>query len=297
MPKDFFFFLLSVWLFQFVPKWVIRSGLWSLVWLVFGQFFISSGTYVPRRQHIRSLTMLVYDLLLLRELSATLLPPSPGGLSYLPYWKTERRLLLLFHRVGVHSFLRKTKTPYSSGGNLVAHGIHSSFLYFSLLLIFFFFFLLLLLDILLLNNFSWFRCPIHHLKSCHHPWSLSFLVSLCPLSSAEEWTAASWGQCLPSGRKLCLQHTRSGAALGRRLEEGTTNTPEQYFSNLPLGSPGSTSLYPPPSHPLLWEEAGGLQLTEKEKILGRMKSRDDDRISGGSSLLLNSTRKIKYKNS
>lgn len=160
-----------------------------------------------------------------------------------------------------------------------------------------FFFLLLLLDILLLNNFSWFRCPIHHLKSCHHPWILSFLVSLCPLSSAEEWTAASWGQCLPSGRKLCLQHTRSGAALGRRLEEGTTNTPEQYFSNLPLGSPGSTSLYPPPSHPLLWEEAGGLQLTEKEKILGRMKSRDDDRISGGSSLLLNSTRKIKYKNS
>ena len=40
---------------------------------------------------------------------------------------------------GGHSFfLWKTETPYSSSGNLVAHRVHSSFLYFSLLMTFFY---------------------------------------------------------------------------------------------------------------------------------------------------------------
>ena len=49
---------------------------------------------------------------------------------------------------GGHSFFPwKTEAPYSSSGNLVAHWVHSSFLYFSLLLIFFYFIPFLLVSV------------------------------------------------------------------------------------------------------------------------------------------------------
>lgn len=130
------------------------------------------------------------------------------GWVFILFWEKQKHLILL-----VESWW---------------HGVHSSFLNFSLLLIFFYS----------------VTCPVGF-SDLLATWNPIIFPGFSP--SWEPFALVRSGQLLRrviaffSGRHFCFQRTGSGAAAGRRLEEGAPDTLEQRFSAFHRKAPDSFS--------------------------------------------------------